>query len=56
MVKHMVTKLDWYSTLFPRIPVPIQKDLEKKMSDRNQAKGIVLQPTQLRREPPRTNG
>ncbi|KAL1232188.1 Pre-mRNA-splicing factor 38B [Trichinella pseudospiralis] len=24
MVKSLLTKLDWYSTLFPRIPVPIQ--------------------------------
>ncbi|XP_068232802.1 pre-mRNA-splicing factor 38B-like isoform X2 [Palaemon carinicauda] len=34
MVRHMLSKLDWYSTLFPRIPVPIQKDLEKKLADR----------------------
>lgn len=24
MVKLMLTKLDWYGTLFPRIPIPIQ--------------------------------
>lgn len=24
MLKNMLTKLDWYGTLFPRIPVPIQ--------------------------------
>lgn len=24
VVKMMLTKLDWYGTLFPRIPVPIQ--------------------------------
>ncbi len=24
MVKLFLTKLDWYGTLFPRIPVPIQ--------------------------------
>lgn len=24
IVKMMLTKLDWYGTLFPRIPVPIQ--------------------------------
>lgn len=34
MVRHMLSKLEWYSTLFPRIPVPIQKDLEKKLADR----------------------
>ncbi|CAL4161295.1 unnamed protein product, partial [Meganyctiphanes norvegica] len=27
VVRHMLTKLDWYCTLFPRIPVPIQKNL-----------------------------
>lgn len=24
MVRQLLTKLDWYDTLFPRIPVPIQ--------------------------------
>ncbi|XP_055382341.1 pre-mRNA-splicing factor 38B [Condylostylus longicornis] len=28
MVYQFLTKLDWYSTLFPRIPVPIQKQIE----------------------------
>jgi len=32
MLRHFLTKLEWYSTLFPRIPVPIQKDIEKKLS------------------------
>ncbi|RWS12552.1 pre-mRNA-splicing factor 38B-like isoform X1 [Dinothrombium tinctorium] len=31
--KHILTKLDWFSTLFPRIPVPIQKDIEKRMNE-----------------------
>lgn len=35
IVRHMLSKLDWYSTLFPRIPVPIQKDLEKKLAERD---------------------
>jgi pre-mRNA-splicing factor 38B len=26
-------KLDWYGTLFPRIPVPIQKDIDQKLRD-----------------------
>lgn len=30
MARHMLTKLDWFSTLFPRIPVPIQKQIETK--------------------------
>ncbi|XP_015905482.1 pre-mRNA-splicing factor 38B [Parasteatoda tepidariorum] len=33
MLRHFLSKLEWFSTLFPRIPVPIQKDLEKKLSD-----------------------
>ena len=24
MVRQLLTKLDWYDSLFPRIPVPIQ--------------------------------
>lgn len=28
LVQHFLTKLDWYSTLFPRIAVPIQKQIE----------------------------
>ncbi|KAI0228179.1 hypothetical protein LSAT2_021329 [Lamellibrachia satsuma] len=31
MVKQWIGKLEWYGTLFPRIPVPIQKDIERKM-------------------------
>ncbi|CAH8443000.1 unnamed protein product [Schistosoma intercalatum] len=31
MLEHWLTKLDWFSTLFPRIPVPVQKKLEEKM-------------------------
>lgn len=34
ILKQFLTKLEWFSTLFPRIPVPIQKDLENKLSDR----------------------
>ncbi|XP_055946749.1 pre-mRNA-splicing factor 38B-like [Argiope bruennichi] len=33
MLRHFLSKLEWFSTLFPRIPVPIQKDLETKLSD-----------------------
>ncbi|GFT06443.1 pre-mRNA-splicing factor 38B [Trichonephila clavipes] len=33
MLRHFLSKLEWFSTLFPRIPVPIQKDLEKKLSE-----------------------
>jgi len=34
MVRHFLTKLDWCSTLFPRIPVPIQMSIEKKLAAR----------------------
>lgn len=27
ILKQFLTKLEWFSTLFPRIPVPIQKEL-----------------------------
>ncbi|KAK0403596.1 hypothetical protein QR680_017019 [Steinernema hermaphroditum] len=37
LLRTMVTKLDWYGTLFPRIPVPIQKDIDQKFKDRAQA-------------------
>ena len=33
MVKQWIGKLEWYGTLFPRIPVPVQKDVELKMKD-----------------------
>jgi len=31
MSTHFLTKLEWYSTLFPRIPVPIQKQIEQSL-------------------------
>ncbi|XP_022085408.1 pre-mRNA-splicing factor 38B-like isoform X2 [Acanthaster planci] len=33
MVRSFLTKLEWFSTLFPRIPVPIMKDLEVKLQE-----------------------
>uniref|UniRef100_A0AC34QUJ7 Pre-mRNA-splicing factor 38 n=1 Tax=Panagrolaimus sp. JU765 TaxID=591449 RepID=A0AC34QUJ7_9BILA len=33
MLRMMLTKLDWYGTLFPRIPIPIQKDIDQKLND-----------------------
>ncbi|CAK1548057.1 unnamed protein product [Leptosia nina] len=35
LVRQMLIKLDWFSTLFPRIPVPIQKQIEQKLADHN---------------------
>lgn len=34
LVRMMLTKLDFYGTLFPRIPIPIQKDIENKFRER----------------------
>lgn len=31
MVRQMMLKLDWFSTLFPRIPVKLQKEMEEKL-------------------------
>ncbi|CAJ0954906.1 unnamed protein product, partial [Mesorhabditis belari] len=37
MVRLMLTKLDWYSTLFPRIPVPIQKQIDENFAKKRQS-------------------
>ncbi|XP_017142015.1 pre-mRNA-splicing factor 38B isoform X1 [Drosophila miranda] len=42
MVYQFMTKLDWFSTLFPRIPVPIQKQIERKIGDYCREQGITL--------------
>ncbi|XP_058808276.1 pre-mRNA-splicing factor 38B isoform X2 [Phymastichus coffea] len=34
ILKQWLTKLEWFSTLFPRIPVPIQKELEQRLGER----------------------
>lgn len=44
MCRQFLTKLDWFSTLFPRIPVPIQKQIEQKLNDYDRRNGIVNQP------------
>lgn len=36
MVRNLLTKLEWFSTLFPRIPVPIQKDIDQKLREFDQ--------------------
>jgi len=44
---HFLSKLEWYSTLFPRIPVPIQKQIEQnllaKKADRIRASASAAQ-------------
>nr|CAB3265188.1 pre-mRNA-splicing factor 38B [Phallusia mammillata] len=32
MIRTVLTKLEWFSTLFPRIPVPIQKMIEENLT------------------------
>ncbi|KAK9498753.1 hypothetical protein O3M35_003317 [Rhynocoris fuscipes] len=34
ILKNFLCKLEWFSTLFPRIPVPIQQKIEKNMAAR----------------------
>jgi len=46
MLIQWMSKLDWYGTLFPRIPVPIQKEIEKGLHDRR----IMLEETQFSQE------
>lgn len=41
MCRQFMVKLDWFSTLFPRIPVPIQKQIEQKLGDYDRKHGIV---------------
>lgn len=35
LVRCFLTKPDWFSTLFPRIPIPVQKDIEEKLHQYN---------------------
>lgn len=49
MCRQFMVKLDWFSTLFPRIPVPIQKQIEQKLGDYDRKHGIVAQPAQAQR-------
>lgn len=34
MLRSFLTKLEWFSTLFPRIPVPVQKIIDQQMKAR----------------------
>ncbi len=33
MLSEFLIKLDWFGTLFPRIPVPIEKKLQEKFQE-----------------------
>jgi pre-mRNA-splicing factor 38B len=47
MCRQFLTKLDWFSTLFPRIPVPAQKSIEQKLNEYDRENGIVAQPVAI---------
>lgn len=34
MLRSFLTKLEWFSTLFPRIPVPVQKTIDQQIKSR----------------------
>lgn len=40
MCRLFLTKLEWFATLFPRIPVPIQKQIESKLQEYAQEHGL----------------
>ncbi|KAI6173527.1 Ubiquitin carboxyl-terminal hydrolase [Aphelenchoides besseyi] len=56
LVRQMMTKLDWYGTLFPRIPVPIQKDIEQKLGERSRAYNRQVERKRGARSPQRSSG
>ncbi|XP_035788889.1 pre-mRNA-splicing factor 38B-like isoform X2 [Anopheles albimanus] len=49
MIRQWLTKLDWFSTLFPRIPVPIQKLIDAKLEKYASENGISFVDTYLDR-------
>lgn len=52
VLRQWMVKLEWYSTLFPRIPVPIQKDLMQKLKERPpQAPGYQEEEEEEEEEP-----
>jgi pre-mRNA-splicing factor 38B len=44
MCRQFLTKLEWFSTLFPRIPVPVQKQIDQKLMEYDRKHGIVEKP------------
>ncbi len=35
MVRSFILKLEWYGTLFPRIPVPVEKEIREYLTEMN---------------------
>lgn len=44
MCRQFLTKLEWFSTLFPRIPVPVQKQIDQQLAEYDRKHGIVEKP------------
>lgn len=51
MLRQWLIKLEWFSTLFPRIPVPIQQKLQKHLTERF-PNGIITGPKVIEADPP----
>lgn len=52
MLHNWLTKLDWFSTLFPRIPVPIQKQIETKINNYCRQNNVSFVNQTLSQAPP----
>lgn len=52
MLRSFLTKLEWFSTLFPRIPVPVQKSIDQQLKARPRV--LVQKETQEEAEPENT--
>lgn len=52
MLRSFLTKLEWFSTLFPRIPVPVQKSIDQQMKAR--PRKVVQKEVQEEAEPENT--
>ena len=53
MCRHILVKLDWYGTLFPRIPVPVQKKIKESLDsfDKNMKFENEVEETKLKKSP-----
>ena len=47
MAEQLLAKLEWYGTLFPRIPVPIQKDIETRLRQHKEQRGNMARQARL---------
>lgn len=52
MLRSFLTKLEWFSTLFPRIPVPVQKSIDQQMKAR--PRKVIQKEEQEEAEPENT--